>query len=364
MAQPHRLPRSRRSMALSLLATTAVALVLGGCNQTGPFARLSNEPKLAAADQIGAISQWSAAYAKSPQDPKMAVGYAAALKAIGSRDRAMEVLTAGYRANPDNGAIAAELGRLALDMNRLDIASQTLKVAEAEGVSDWKTLSAQGTLRAKQGKHTEAQQYYLAALKEQPEAVSVINNLALSYALDGKANQSEELLRKAVASGKGDTRVRQNLAMVLGLQGKFEEARQVASLDMTEQEVKSSMSYLRNMLSNSTQLAAAKPRSDDSAGDDWKPFASNDATSSTMPGAAPKVQLVKAAEKVEAPSAATLTSATQPASPAASAKPSKVAGTPMLIMPVNATASQVQAAASTASAAQGGPAGLLRTDTD
>jgi Flp pilus assembly protein TadD len=364
MAQPHRLPRSRRSMALALLATTAVALVLGGCNQTGPFARLSNEPKLAAADQIGAISQWSAAYAKSPQDPKMALGYAAALKAIGSRDRALEVLTAGYRANPDNGEIAAELGRLALDMNRLDIASQTLKVAEAEGVSDWKTLSAQGTLRAKQGKHTEAQQYYLAALKEQPEAVSVINNLALSYALDGKANQSEELLRKAVTSGKGDTRVRQNLAMVLGLQGKFEEARQVASLDMTEQEAKSNMSYLRNMLSSSTQLAAAKPRSDDGAGDDWKPFASNDATSSAMPGAAPKVQLVKAAEKVEAPSAATLTRAAQPASSAASAKPSKVAGTPTLIMPVNATTSQVLAAAPTASAAQSGPADLLRTDTD
>jgi len=52
--------------------------------------------------------------------------------------------------------IAAELGRLALDMNRLDIAQQTLKVAEAQGVKDWKTLSAQGTLRAKRGQHGEA----------------------------------------------------------------------------------------------------------------------------------------------------------------------------------------------------------------
>jgi len=366
MAQPHRLPRSRRSMALALLATTAVALVLGGCNQTGPFARLSGEPKLAAADEIGAISQWSAAYAKNPEDAKNALGYAMALKSLGSRDRAVEVLTAGYRANPDNGEVAAELGRLALDMGRIDIASQTLKVAEAQGVKDWKTLSAQGTLRAKQGKHAEAQQYYLAALKEQPDAVSVINNLALSYALDGKAGQSEELLRKAVAGGQGDKRVRQNLAMVLGLQGKFEEARQVASVDMTEQDAKSSMAYMRNMLSNSTQLAAAKPRSDDGASDDWRPFASNDAASSavTTPSAAPKVQLVKAAEKVDGPSAAALARAAQAASPADSAKPSKVAGTPTLITPVNATPSQVQAAAPRASVAQGGPADLLRTDTD
>ena len=369
MALTFRSPRPRRSMALALLATTAVAALLGGCTQTGlPFARLSSEPKLAAADEIGAITQWSTAYAKNPRDPKMALGYAAALKAIGSRDRALEVLTEGYRANQDNGEIAAELGRLALDMGRLDIARQTLKVAEAQGVRDWKTLSAQGTLRAKQGQHAEAQQYYLAALQEQPDAVSVINNLALSYALDGKADKSEELLHKAVASGHDDKRVRQNLAMVLGLQGKFEEARQVASVDMTEQEAKSSMSYLRNMLSNSPQLAAANPGSDDAAGDDWKPFASNDAASSktaaATPSAAPKVQPVKAAEKVEAPSAATPAKAAQAASPTASAKPSKVAGTPTLITPVNATPAQVQAAAPTASAAQGGSAGLLRTDTD
>ena len=248
-------------MALALLATTAVATVLGGCSQTGLRSReVSNEPKLAATDQIGAISQWSAAYAKNPQDPKMALGYAAALKAIGSRDRALEVLTAGYRANQNNGEIAAELGRLALDMNRLDIATQTLKVAEAQGVKDWKTLSAQGTLRAKQGRHAEAQQYYLAALEVQPDAVSVINNLALSYALDGKPNKAEELLRKAVASGTDDKRVRQNLALVLGLQGKFDEARKVASLDISDQDAKSNMTYLRNMLSNPTQFAAASAR--------------------------------------------------------------------------------------------------------
>ena len=234
----------------------------------------SEEPKLSATDAIGAIAQWSAAYNKNPQDPKLVLGYAAALKNIGSRDKALEILTAGYHANQNNGEIAAELGRLALDMGRLDIAQQTLKVAEIQGVKDWKTLSAQGTLRAKQGRHAEAQQYYLAALEVQPDAVSVINNLALSYALDGKPNKSEELLRKAVASGTDDKRVRQNLALVLGLQGKFDEARKVASLDMSDQDAKSNMTYLRNMMSNPTQFAAASAGGADDArlrlaGDDW-----------------------------------------------------------------------------------------------
>jgi hypothetical protein len=193
----------------------------------------------------------------------------------------------------------------------------------------------------------------------------VINNLALSYALDGKADKSEELLRKAVDGGHGDKRVRQNLAMVLGLQGKFDEARQVASVDMTEQQAKSSMAYLHNMLASPNQFAAVNAGSDDAAGDDWRPFASNDAASSksaaAAPSAAPKVQPVKAAEKVEGPFAATSAKAAQAASPAAAAKPSKVAGTPTLITPVSATPAQLQAAAP---AASGGPADLLRTDID
>ena len=344
-------------MALALLATTALAALLGGCTQTGlPFGR-SEEPKLSATDAIGAIAQWSAAYNKNPQDPKMVLGYAAALKAIGSRDKALEILTAGYRANQNNGEIAAELGRLALDMGRLDIAQQTLKVAETQGVKDWKTLSAQGTLRAKQGRHAEAQQYYLAALQEQPDAVSVINNLALSYALDGKPNKSEELLRKAVASGHDDKRVRQNLALVLGLQGKFDEARKVASLDMSDQEAKSNMTYLRNMLSNPTQFAAASAGGADGGGamtGSLSPPSEGAAPSKSAAArqvATPKMQVVKASEEIEAPSKA---SGESGASPLA-AKPSKVAGTPTLITPVNATPAQVQAATPIASAAQDGP---------
>ena len=361
--------RPRRRMALALLATTALASLLGGCTQTGlPFGG-SEEPKLSATDAIGAIAQWSAAYNKNPQDPKLVLGYAAALKNIGSRDKALEILMAGYRTNQNNGEIAAELGRLALDMGRLDIAQQTLKVAETQGVKDWKTLSAQGTLRAKQGRHAEAQQYFLAALEVQPDAVSVINNLALSYALDGKPYKSEELLRKAVASGHDDKRVRQNLALVLGLQGKFDEARKVASLDMSDQEAKSNMTYLRNMLSNPTQFAAASPGgADGSVGDDWEPFdsASGKGAAPSKSAAAtevvpPKVQVVKAAEEIEAPSVAKPTKAAQAPSPA---KPSKVAGTPTLITPVNATPAQVQVATPIARAAKDGPESLLRTNAD
>jgi Flp pilus assembly protein TadD len=348
-------------MALLLLATTAAAALLGGCNQMSlPFAK-SEESKLGATDSIGAIAQWSAAYAKKPEDPKIALGYAAALKAIGSRDKALEILTASYRADPTNGEVAAELGRLALDMGRPEIASQTLQVAEERGIKDWKTLSAQGTLRAKQGRHAEAQQYFLAALQQQPDAVSVINNLALSYALDGKAGKAEELLQKAVASGHDDKRVRQNLALVLGLQGKFDDARKVASLDMSDQEAKSNMTYLRNMLSNPTQFAEATDNgSSREGGEDWQPFGSAGPSSApasksaAAPAPKPAMLVVQTTQQIEPPSVTKPGKPAEATAPATTtqAKSTKVAGTPTLITPANATP------------APGGIAGMLRTDTD
>ncbi|WP_141694001.1 tetratricopeptide repeat protein [Methyloligella halotolerans] len=174
------------------------------------------------------VGQWAAAYAKNPSDPKMVLGYAYALKATGNKQQALTVLNSGFQANSGNGEIAAQLGRVALELGRTDIAQKSLAVAQQKGVTDWRTLSAQGTLLAKKGDHANAQRYFQAALKQKPDSTSVINNLALSYALDGKAKESETLLRQAVASGSTDKRVRQNLALVLGLQGKYNEATQVA----------------------------------------------------------------------------------------------------------------------------------------
>jgi len=275
---------NRNPFILALLAATAAAALLGGCMRTGD---MSDMPELTATDakmagdpqaNAAATAQWAAVYAKKPQDPKLALGYARALRAVGSKDRAMQVLQTAFQRNPTNGELAAEFGRLALDVGRLDIAKYTLQVAETQGINDWKTLSALGTLQAKAGKHSEAQRYFLAALQAQPDAISVTNNLALSYALDGKADKAEQLLRTAVASGHDDKRVRQNLALVLGVQGKFDEARKIASSDLPEADAKANMAYLKSMLSPPTSVASLGP--DDGTEEvesaEWKPYAENE----------------------------------------------------------------------------------------
>ena len=97
-----------------------------------------------------ATAQWAAAYAKKPQDPKLALGYARGVaRPSAARIGRCRCCRRPSSANQTNGELAAEFGRLALDVGRLDIAKYTLQVAETQGINDWKTLSAQGTLHAK-----------------------------------------------------------------------------------------------------------------------------------------------------------------------------------------------------------------------
>jgi Flp pilus assembly protein TadD len=349
----------RYSFILALLASTAAATLLSGCMRTGDMSDMpeltATDPKMAGDPQANAAAtaQWAAAYAKKPQDPKLALGYARALRAVGSRDRAMQVMQVAFQTNPTNGELAAEFGRLALEMGRLDIAKYTLQVAEAQGIHDWKTLSALGTLQAKAGKHSEAQRYYLAALQAKPDAISVTNNLALSYALDGKADKAEQLLRNAVASGPDDKRVRQNLALVLGVQGKFDEARKIASTDLPEADAKANMAYLKSMLSAPTSVATLGPdnaRQGETA--EGEPYAENEAASvpvRTAMAGPPPIQ----ARTVETP-LLTISASAEKGDRMASAHPSAPVAAPG---PGSTTIAKSQTAADAAIPAAGVPKG-------
>ena len=120
------------------------------------------------------------------------------------------------------------------------------------------------------------------------------------------------------------------------------------------------------MMANPTQCGAAKQGGNDGSDDGWQPYASNDASSSKTaagaPVAPPKVQMVKATEKIEAPSPAAAQTKTAKAAVPVIPPKQKLAGTPKLITPVNATPAQVKAA--TASVAPAEAASLLRTGAD
>jgi Flp pilus assembly protein TadD len=69
-------------------------------------------------------------------------------------------------------------------------------------------------------------------------------------------------MRNAAKQPAADSRVRQNLALVVGLQGRFSEAEKIAREELSQQQADTNVTYLRSMLSqqNSWSKLAANDK--------------------------------------------------------------------------------------------------------
>ena len=74
----------------------------------------------------------------------------------------------------------------------------------------------------------EARKIYRKALDLKPNEPSILSNLGMSYVLEGDLRTAETYMRSAAQQPGADSRVRQNLALVVGLQGRFDEAEKIA----------------------------------------------------------------------------------------------------------------------------------------
>ena len=211
------------------------ALLLGGCAQLGSLGLDAEPPQVSdiatssagprpKADLEKATAYWGEQHTKNPRDAKTALSYARNLKALGRKQQALSVLQSSYMFASEDRDFLSEYGRLALDMGQVSTAGELLARADDPSKPDWRIISARGTVLAKQGNYKEAIGLYEQARNIAPEQASVLNNLAMAYTMDGQAGRGEELLRQAQATqgGNADPRVQQNLALVMGLQGKGE----------------------------------------------------------------------------------------------------------------------------------------------
>ena len=108
-------------------------------------------------------------------------------------------------------------------------------------------FAALGLAYDRSGQHAYAQRAYTRALSIDPERTATLTNYGLSQALSGNIDEAEAALRKAANLPDADIRVRQNIALVLGLQGKFAEMRSVDS-SAPEDVVENNARILQNMI--------------------------------------------------------------------------------------------------------------------
>ena len=145
--------------------------------------------------------------------------------------------------------MASEYGRLALDLDQVSVAERLLSVADNPSKPDWRVISARGTVLAKQGQFGAALPFYNRALAISPGQPSVLNNLALAHMMNGDAKSAETLLREA--AGKGGpyaAKARQNLALALGIQGRYHEATSVGSSVLPKAHASANANYLKKLV--------------------------------------------------------------------------------------------------------------------
>jgi len=233
-------------------AAAALAFALVGCQtvaqmETTGSASLAAAPRAEAADWRRSAEAWGERHRANPSDPEAAINYAKALRGNGQRQQAAAVLEAAAMQNPRHMGLLGAYGRALADIGNYKQALDVLNRAHTPDQPDWRILSVQGAVLDQMGRHEEAQRYYGTALRIVPDEPSVLSNLGLSYALSKDLVRAESTLRRASAQSK-DERVRQNLALVVGLQGRFSEAEGIAQADLPSDEAAANVAYLRQML--------------------------------------------------------------------------------------------------------------------
>ena len=227
---------SCRVRGLGVVAGAAV-LALGGCSgadmlklpSLGPSTSALNVPERpdpperavspgdarVARARLGDAATLAAARS-NPGDVEATIAAARILRRQDDKSGALALLDQAASVAPNDARLFRDRGLLALELGAVARARDHLQHAVASGSRDWQTHSALGTALAASGKQKEAQRQFAEALKTAPDNPVVLNNLALSLALDGQRGDAEQMLRRASAAKDkaSEARVAQNLALL------------------------------------------------------------------------------------------------------------------------------------------------------
>lgn len=249
----------------SLARTTGIVLLataLGGCmtktdpRTTGSIPVSSAPLETMTATQLeNAEKSVGAAYERNPKDRNAGLRYAEILRISGKNIQALAVMRQVAIAHPTDRDVLAAYGKAQAAAGQLEPALATIQRAQTPDRPDWRLYSAEGAVLDQLGRSDEARAKYRLALNTKPDEPSIISNLGMSYVLSGDLKTAETYMRSAAQKPTADSHVRQNLALVIGLQGRFAEAEEIAKRELSQQQADANVTYLRSMLSQQNSWA-------------------------------------------------------------------------------------------------------------
>lgn len=244
------------------IASTAMALVmlavLGGCANgpdrmtTGSVSRTTAHAPLdrMSAGELGSASeQLGQAYARDTRNKDVALRYAQVLQMTGRNEQSLAVMRKLAIDHSRDRQVLAEYGKALAAAGELEPALDAVRRAQTPEFPDWRLVSAEAAILDQLDHKQEARALYRRAIDMAPNEPSILSNLGMSYLLEGDLRAAEQHMRKATEMPGADSRVRQNLALVVGLQGRFQEAEDIARRELSPEQAQANVVYLRSMLS-------------------------------------------------------------------------------------------------------------------
>jgi Flp pilus assembly protein TadD len=249
-------------LAAASLASPAAALGFGrgakvdkpaAAASVVPTARPAAPPKVtpqerAMADRLDPLARsafWANVLNGDPSDTEAGVKLAGALRLLGRADESTMAAQRVLVIQPDNVEALLEVGRGYIGQQQGFYAIEPVRRAQALTPHDWRAPALLAVALEQAERDDEALAAHRQALALAPNNPTVLSNLGMYYAGHGDAPQAERLLRQAAADPAASVQVRQNLALVLGLQGRIAEAEQIARRDLPPAVVANNLAYLR-----------------------------------------------------------------------------------------------------------------------
>ena len=224
--------RSRN--ALSALVLSA-ALLVAGCVTAGPVPSgptsepvaqvadaalmAAGESRLARGDGPGAAALFRSAHDTAPTDPEPLIKLGQALGRMGSYSDASIAYGEAVKLAPQDPDAQRGMGNALIGLAQPGLAIPYFLEAIEQAPDDWRAFLGLGVAHDLAGDPSAAWQSYEAGLALVPNQPDLVNNFALSLALDGSGDAAVDMLRRLTQSHIGERRFRGSLAIAQALAG-------------------------------------------------------------------------------------------------------------------------------------------------
>lgn len=217
------------------------------------------------ADPLSRSVFWTEQAEIDPLDPIAGVRAAQALRELGRYDQAADMAQRVLMVQPGNYEAMLEAGRGHIARGQAFYGIQALEQARDARPDDWRPWSLLGTAYEQVRRPDDARTAWVQALTLSPDNPDVLTNMAISAMARGDNAAAEPLLRRAADQPGASLKVKLNLAMALGLNGKIGEAEQILRRALPPEQADQNLEWLRARGAQASLAPAAETASPASA---------------------------------------------------------------------------------------------------